>query len=81
MIDCIVCQYWSERLYHAKLHSSSGTVSGSEVRRLALCLNDHQAKGACAQRLPALLTDLIEPCKSDQTQDPSVDVHNVILVA
>jgi hypothetical protein len=34
MIDCIVCQYWSERLYHAKLHSSSGTVSGSEVRRV-----------------------------------------------
>ena len=81
MIDCIVCQYWSERLYHAKLHSSSGTVSGSEVRRLALCLNDHQAKGACAQRLPALPTDLIEPCKSDQTQDGSADVDNVILVA
>jgi len=81
MIDCIVCQYWSERLYHAKLHSSSGTVSGSEVRRLALCLNDHHAKGACAQRLPALLTDLIEPCKCDQTQDGSADVDNVILVA
>ena len=81
MIDCIVCQYWSERLYHAKLHSSSSTVSGSEVRRLALCLNDHQAKGACAQRLPALSTDLIEPCKSDQTQDGSADVDNVILVA
>ena len=80
MIDCIVCQYWSERLYHAN-HSSSGTVSGSEVRRLALCLNDHQAKGACAQRLPALLTDLSEPCKSDQTQDGSADVDNVILVA
>ena len=81
MIDCIVCQYWSERLYHAKLHSSSGTVLGSEVRRLALCLNDHKAEGACAQRLPALLTDLIEPCKSDQTQDGSADVDNVILVA
>jgi len=81
MIDCVVCQYWSERLCHAKLHSSSGTVSASEVRRLALCLNDHQAKGACAQRLPALLTDLIEPCKSDQTQDGLADVDNVILVA
>ena len=80
MIDCIVCQYWSERLYHAKLHSSSGIVSGAEVRRLALCLNDHQAKGACAQRLPALLTDLIEPCKADQTQGGSADVDNVILV-
>jgi hypothetical protein len=81
MIDCIVCQYWSERLYYAKLHSSAGIVSGAEVRRLALCLNDHQAEGACAQRLPALLTDLIEPCKADQTQGSSADVDNVILVA
>jgi hypothetical protein len=71
MIDCIVCQYWSERLYSAKLYSSSGIVSSVEVRQLALCLNDHQAKGACAQRLPALLTDLIEPCKGDQIQDGS----------
>ena len=81
MIDCIICQYWSERLYYARLHSSSGIVSGAEVRRLALCLNDHQAEGACAQRLPALLTDLIEPCKADQTQGGSADVDNVILVA
>jgi hypothetical protein len=81
MIDCIVCQYWSERLYYAKLHSSSGIVSGAEVRRVALCLNDHQAEGACAQRLPALLTDLIEPCKADQTQGGSAEVDNVILVA
>ena len=81
MIDCIVCQYWSERLYYAKLHSSSGIVSGAEVRRLALCLNDHQAEGACAQRLPALLTDLIEPCKADQTQGGLAEVDNVILVA
>ena len=81
MIDCIVCQYWSERLYSAKLHSSSGIVSGAEVRQLALCLNDHQAEGACAQRLPALLTDLIEPCKADQTQGGSADADNVILVA
>ena len=81
MIDCVVCQYWSERLYYAKLHSSSGIVSGAEVRRLALCLNDHQAEGACAQRLPALLTDLIEPCKADQTQGGSADADNVILVA
>jgi hypothetical protein len=81
MIDCIVCQYWSERLYYAKLHSSSGIVSGAEVRRLALCLNDHQAEGACAQRLPALLTDLIQPCKADQTQGGSADVDNIILVA
>ncbi len=81
MIDCIVCQYWSERLYYAKPHSSSGIVSGAEVRRLALCLNDHQAEGACAQRLPALLTDLIEPCKADQTQGGSADVDKVILVA
>jgi len=81
MIDCIVCQYWSERLYYVKLHSSLGIVSGAEVRRLALCLNDHQAEGACAQRLPELLTDLIEPCKADQIQGGSADVDNVILVA
>lgn len=52
--ECVVCQYWSERLDEAWRHREN-TLTKARLQRL---LNEHQQCGACARRLPAILTEL-----------------------
>jgi len=54
-LEYIVCQYWSERIEEA-YHQRQNDLS--ETPRLQRLLKEHQKCGACARRLPAILTDL-----------------------
>jgi hypothetical protein len=51
MVDCVVCQYWSERLEEIRAH---GDYTVKEETRLIAELKRHQC-GACACRFPTLL--------------------------
>lgn len=54
-LECVVCQYWSDRIEEAwRQHRNALT----KARRLQRLLKDHQRRGACARRLPTILTDL-----------------------
>ena len=59
MADCVVCQYWSERLRETRTHTQ-GKSASEEEKRLVTALRTHQF-GACASRFPNLLKDLIDP--------------------
>ena len=54
-LECIVCHYWSERIEDAWRQRQNPLT---KVRRLQRLLKEHQKRGACARRLPAILTDL-----------------------
>ena len=54
-LECIVCQYWSERIEEA-WHRRQNPLT--KVRCLQRLLKEHQKLGACARRLPSILTDL-----------------------
>jgi|SRR5579859_797329 len=54
-LECIVCQYWSERIEEAWRQRQSALTQSLRLQRL---LKEHQERGACARRLPAILTDL-----------------------
>ena len=54
-LECIVCQYWSERIEEAWRQRQNDLT---EAPRLQLLLKEHQKWGACARRMPAILTDL-----------------------
>lgn len=54
-LECIVCQYWSERIEEAWGQSRNALT---EAHRLQHLLKEHQNRGACARRLPTILTDL-----------------------
>lgn len=56
MVDCVVCQYWSERLEGIRAH---GDYTVKEETRLIAELKRHQC-GACACRFPTLLRDLVK---------------------
>ena len=56
MVDCVICQYWSERLKEARTHDRTDCALKQE-RRLAVDLRTHQF-GACARRFPDLLGNL-----------------------
>jgi len=61
VVGCVVCQYWLERLYHARSRLSFNRVDKSKIRHFSAMLKDHQGRGACARRL-SLLSDLrIDP--------------------
>jgi len=57
MVDCVVCQYWSERLEETRTHGYDKNALDQE-RRLRAALRTHQ-NGACASRFPELLRDLV----------------------
>ena len=59
MIDCIVCQYWSERLENMRIRSELVGLTQVDIRCVRAALRDHQVHGACALRYPSLLPDLI----------------------
>ena len=54
LFECVVCQYWSERIDEAwsRRHND---LTKAHLQRL---LKEHQKRGACARRLPSILTDL-----------------------
>jgi len=54
-LECIVCQYWSERIEEALRQRKNALTNASRLQGL---LKEHQKCGACARRLPAILTDL-----------------------
>lgn len=54
-LECVVCQYWSERVEEA-WHQHRNALK--KARRLQRLLKDHQRRGACARRMPTILTDL-----------------------
>lgn len=54
-LECIVCQYWSERIEEAWRQRENALTNAPRLQRL---LKEHQKAGACARRLPAILTDL-----------------------
>ena len=54
-LECVVCQYWSERIEEAWRQHPSALTKADHLQRL---LKEHQKCGACARRLPAILTDL-----------------------
>lgn len=56
MVDCMVCQYWSERLEEIR---ARGKHTLKEETRLIATLREHQC-GACACRFPDLLRDLVK---------------------
>ena len=56
MVDCVVCQYWSERLEETR---ARGKNALKEETRLISALRRHQC-GACACRFPDLLRDLVK---------------------
>jgi hypothetical protein len=56
MIDCVICQYWSERLEETRMHVH-GTNASEEEKRLLAAFTSHQF-GACACKFPDLLRDL-----------------------
>jgi hypothetical protein len=55
MVDCVVCQYWSERLDETRTRR---TNTLQEEARLIATLRRHQ-RGSCACRFPNLLRDLV----------------------
>jgi hypothetical protein len=55
MVDCVVCQYWSERLEEIRAH---GNYTLKEETRLIPDLRRRQC-GACACRFTDLLRDLV----------------------
>lgn len=54
-LECVVCQYWSERVEEAWRQRQNAMT---KARRLQRLLKEHQKRGACARRLPTILTDL-----------------------
>ena len=54
-LEYTVCQYWSERIEEAWCRRQNALT---EAPRLQRFLKEHQKCGACARRLPAILTDL-----------------------
>jgi hypothetical protein len=73
MTDCVVCQYWSERLEETRTHGRAKQALKQE-RRLIGALQTHQF-GACARRFPGLLRDLVKqelelPDKAPAVCDP-----------
>ena len=54
-LECIVCQYWSERIDETWRQDESALTKAPHLHRL---LREHQKFGACARRLPLILTDL-----------------------
>ena len=54
-LECVVCQYWSERIEEAWRQRQNDLTKANRLQRL---LKEHQKRGACARRLPAILTDL-----------------------
>jgi hypothetical protein len=74
MADCVVCQYWSERLEETRTRGRAKRVRKQE-RRLMVALRIHQF-GACARRFPDLLGDLVkqgleQPDKAPGFCDPA----------
>jgi hypothetical protein len=53
-LECVVCHYWSERIDDAWRQRQNALVKS----RLERLLKEHQKRGACARRLPTILTDL-----------------------
>jgi hypothetical protein len=53
--ECVVCQYWSERIEEAWRQRQNALSKAHCLQRL---LKEHQKRGACARRLPTILTDL-----------------------
>lgn len=53
-LECVVCQYWSERIDEAWRRHQNDLMK-VHLERL---LEEHQKRGACARRLPAILTEL-----------------------
>jgi hypothetical protein len=75
MVDCVVCQYWSERIEEARTHGCAKPAL-KQLRRLMVTLQRHQF-GACARRFPDLLRDLVQleleiPNESPGAFDPGV---------
>ena len=58
-LECVVCQYWSDRIDEA-WHQRQDDLVKAQLQRL---LKEHQKRGACARRLPGLFTDLERPSK------------------
>jgi len=56
MVDCVVCQYWSERLEETRARDKNTL---EEETCLIAALRRHQS-GACACRFPDLLRDLVK---------------------
>jgi hypothetical protein len=74
MVDCAVCQYWSERIEETRTHGRA-KLALKQARRLMVTLRTHQF-GACARRLPDLLRDLVReelevPDKAPGSCDPA----------
>ena len=79
MADCVVCQYWSERLEETRTHRR-GKSALKQERRLMVSLRTHQF-GACACKFPGLLADLVrqEPEQPDKAPAFGDSVHARIL--
>lgn len=60
MVHCVVCLYWSERIEEARTSPRPDADTAAEAKRLISVLEDHQLNGACARRLPRLLSELRE---------------------
>ena len=54
-LECIVCQYWSERIEETWRQRQNAFTKARRLKRL---LKEHQDRRACARRLPTILTDL-----------------------
>ena len=54
-LESIVCQYWSERIEETWRQAENALTKAPRLQRL---LKEHQKAGACARRLPAILTGL-----------------------
>jgi hypothetical protein len=57
MGECVVCQYWSERLKETRIRGGSEGALKQEGRLMA-ALQAHQL-GACASRFPDILKGLL----------------------
>jgi hypothetical protein len=60
MVECVVCLYWMERIEEAEVSPLPDANTVAEAKRLTATLEDHQSCGACARRLPRLLSELRE---------------------
>jgi len=56
-LECVVCQYWYDRIDEAWRQRRDDVTKG----RLERLLKEHQKRGACARRLPGLFSDLERP--------------------
>lgn len=56
-LECVVCQYWSDRVDEA-WRQRQDDLAKAQLQRL---LKEHQKRGACARRLPEIFTDLKRP--------------------